>query len=498
MSVFSAARLAPALPEDEAVTSEQLLHRARAGTRLMTARGAAMRGISIGANLVLVALVTPRELGLFAVVRGTLLISHMLCDLGIPRALLRRAGSPTGVEYAALAGLHATIAVVIVAVCSFWPSVALGFGALDIRWRWWMMLTLGTALVLPFGTGARVRLQRSLAYERIAIADVTGVLVQNVGLLLFAFARAFSEGVFVAVAAAIVITNGLLYRWSPGPLPKLDVGPLRSLMRQSSGFMVSSWLSSARESGTPVLIGKLFGLQVAGTWAFAVRLGQLLDVTFDGFRNATIPASARLIHDRPALRRLVTATLAGTSALATPIAGVTFVTLPILAVIWPKWRAGIELAQVYLLCYAISGIVVASLEAAVVATRGAVVMLAEHGSALAAAWIGLLIVRSVGLHSLVWVVFLMSAAPALALLFLTDVTVRPEWNRQLTRLAVSLVTGLTLYVVCGHLRAPPVPTAAIASAGILVWLRPVTRLRQMQSVLGRMVRPGPRSRVVAT
>ncbi len=470
------------------VTSDQLLQRAHVGTRLMTVRGAIMRAISIGSNLMLIALLAPRELGLFAVARGVLLIFQMISDLGVPRALLRRPATPTAAEYGALAGIEGLAVAILLACGVIWPGLVLGFGAIDARWYGWMMLTLSTMVAFPFGTGARLRLQRSLAYEKIAICDVTNVLVLNVGLLLFALAGRFSVGVFVTLAVATLVTNVLTYFWAPGPMPIFRFGPIRSLARESSGYMVSSWLSSARDYGTPILLAKLFGLELAGVWAFAARISQLLNVAFEGFRNATIPAAVRLAHDRPSLKRLASSTLSGALIFAVPLAGIVFVSIPVLATIWPRWHAAIDLAQVYVLGYAVAGAGIASLEAVSTATRGAVAMLAEHASALVVAWIGFVIVWSMGSRSITWVTVPMNIAPLAALLLLTDADVRPTWNSEMTRVVLSLVTGLALYATCSAAGVPPLATAVVGCCGIVAWLRPGTRLRALSPDRGRVRR----------
>ena len=62
----------------------------------MTIRGAVMRSISIGANLLLLALVSPTELGLFAVARGTFTLLQYIAELGIGKAMVRRAQEAFG------------------------------------------------------------------------------------------------------------------------------------------------------------------------------------------------------------------------------------------------------------------------------------------------------------------------------------------------------------------------------------------------------------------
>jgi O-antigen/teichoic acid export membrane protein len=447
----------------------------------MTVRGALMRVVSIGSNLILIALVSPKELGLLAVVRGTLLILQYAAELGMSKALLRRPAEPTREEFAALAGLQALVTAVVLALGWVWPWLILGLGAIDRQWHGWMLAAVATMAVIPFGTGARVRLERALAYEKLAIVDVTNVLVQNVGFLIFALAGRFSLGVFVALAAATLAVNVMLYAWSPGPMPALDVGRLRALARQAGGFMAASWFTVAREYATPIVVAKLFGLPVAGLWAFAERFAQLLNVAFEGFRHATVPAAARLAHDPPSLRRLATNTLTGAASLAVPLVGLAFVSLPVLGIMWPRWEPAITLAQVYVLCYGIAGVAAASLEPVAVAVSGASAALAEQLSATLVAWVGFVLVRVTGVGTIAWVIPPMYVAPVVVLMVLTSREVRPVWDRKLWRLGLALATGLGLYAAGAATSAPAVATAAVASCGIVAWLRPALLLTAIVS-----------------
>ncbi len=148
-----------------------------------------------------------------------------MAELGIGKAMVRRAHNPTRGEYAALAGLQLLVGVIVVAIGAVWPAPILGFGAIDRQWHYAMLATVATMMSLAFGTGARARLERSLSYERLAIVDVFNVLVLNVGLVIFALFHQFSLGVFVLLGVSTVSANALLFRWAPGPRPSLDCAP---------------------------------------------------------------------------------------------------------------------------------------------------------------------------------------------------------------------------------------------------------------------------------
>ena len=465
------------------IDSDAILERARTGTRLMTIRGALMRAISIGSNLLLLLLVSPSELGLLAVARGTFALLQYLAELGIGKALLRRPEAPTQAEYAALSGLQLSAGVIVIAIGALWPAPILGFGAIDGRWHLAMLATVATMLSLAAGTGARVRLERALAYERLAMVDVFNVLLLNVGLLLFAFFHQFTLGVFVLLGFATVAANALLWKWAPGPVPSLDFRPLVGIARQSSGFLVASTCAIAREQGTPVLVGVLFGLPVAGLYSFAERVAQVLNITFDGFRNASVPAAARLAGDVRSLRALASRTLAGSSTLTAPLAMLAVAGLPLIAYVMPKWSGAILLTQWYVVAYAIYGVLAASMEPAAVATMGARAAITEQASALLVGWLAFVAVRYVGPAYMPVAVVLMYAAPVLALRAIMSADILPETTRAVAVTWGAFVVAVALYATLRLLAAPPLVAAMLPPLLMFVL---VPRLRGLPAeLLGR-------------
>jgi hypothetical protein len=428
------------------------------------------------------------ELGLYAVAFGMAGIVQFTSDLGVGKTLLRRERTPTAEEYAALAGLQLTVVGLVFIVGWAWPSLALGFGAIEPRWHGWMMLMIGATFTLPFGAPARIRLERALEYRRLAVVDVVNVVVQNVGLLAFAIAGRFTVGIFIVLGLMQVVVNGLLYHWSPGPRPTFRLSTLRPLANQSTGYMAAGWVTIAKERVTPVLVANLFGLGIAGLWTFAVRLAQLLNVTFEGFRQAAVPAAALLTSDRNSLRELAAQTLRGTVMLAAPLAAIVFVCLPVIGIVWRQWSPAVGLAQIAVLCFGVAGVAGAVLEPVAVAVRGAIVSIGEQLSTAAVAWTGFLALHATGSTNIASIVLPMNLAPILVLLLLTDRAVRPRWEARLNRSLLSLATGLAIYFVLGASGATPIVVAAVSVAGVLVWIRP----RQVFARLRRgLARPEP-------
>ncbi len=423
----------------------------------MTMRGAIMRTISVGSNLLLLALVSPAELGLLAVARGTFVLLQYLAELGMGKAMLRRPVATTAPEYAALAGLQLLVTAIVVTIGSMWPALVLGFGAIDGRWHLPMLGTVASMAFIAFGAGARVRLERSLSYERLATVDVLNVLLLNIGLVIAALLHQFSLGVFIVLGVSAMTNNLVLYRLSPGPAPSWNLKPLAGVARDASGFLLASTGAVLREQGTPVLIGVLFGLPIAGLYSFAERVAQVLNVAFDGFRNAAIPAASRLANDVRSLRALASRTLAVTASLTAPLAVLAVCGLPILAQLVPRWSEAVVLAQWYVVVYAVYGVVIAAMEPSALSFHGARAAMSQQFAALAAGWLGFAAVSVVGPSWLALGVGAMYAAPVVALWVVSSPEIRPQGSRELAQIGAGFTLGMLAY-------------AGLRVAGAPLWL----------------------------
>jgi O-antigen/teichoic acid export membrane protein len=469
----------PKLPE-----ADELVRSAHQNARMMTLRGVAIRVISFASGVLLLAFVTPLEYGFFAVVRGVVGTVEGSIDHSLGYSLLRQPQDPTREEYAALAGAQLSIVVLALLAAFIWPYPALGFGAIGAEWHSWILASFAAMIVTAWGSGARIRLERDLLYSRLAFLEISSISLHGIVLLTAAILDRFAYGVFVAQIAMSCYKNALLYRWSPGPSPILRPRPVLARLRQGTGFSAAHALHMIREFGAPVLIANLFGLNSAGLWAFAVRIGAYLQFAFESFGRVALPAATRLRGDASSLRRLAADSLTGAAMLTIPAAGILFVSLPALVLIWPEWRAAVPLAQVYVVFFGITGVVGASLLPVSVALRGWRIVFVEHLIQALAMFVALLALWQSGSSNLALIVVPLQAIAVATFILMTDRNVRPPLDPRLLRVALAFATGLSLYALCGLFGVSALVRAVVASAGIVAWIHPRTYLASIHSRAG--------------
>jgi hypothetical protein len=470
------------VPEDSP-SGHALVGLSAAGARLLTLRGLLIRGFGAAAGLGLLALVTPAQLGMLAVVRSAAATIEHCAELGLTWPLLRQRAEPTREQYAALAGAQLVLVLGVVALAWAWPNASTAFGSLDARWRPWMLATLMAAVVLPLGTGARIRLERQLNYRRLALLEVAAVLVHIAVVLGFTLAGRFGYGVFIAQILIVLALNLGFYLAAPGPLPALGGLLLLRGLRSSAGFSAAYLAQAAREQATPLVVAAVLGLPVAGVWAFSVRFAQFVQFAYEGYARVGLPAAARLAGNPAALRRFAAASLEGAAALALPVATILTVSLPLIASLWPRWTGAVDLAQVYVPCFTLAGVVAAALGPVALIRRGWTAVLAEHLVPLTVGWVGFAVLRALGRDALAAIVVATALSAIGVLIVVTGREVLPAWSRRLGRAVGASGGGFAVYFVARGLGCSALTTALLATGCVLAWARPLHSWAQPRPLL---------------
>ncbi|HEY0777748.1 MAG TPA: oligosaccharide flippase family protein [Gemmatirosa sp.] len=422
-----------------------LVQSIRRSTRVWFARGVATRVVSLLTNLLLVVLVTPRELGLLAAVRGFIGIVHFATDLGLEFALVRRRADPNPAEMAALSGVRMLCLALIAVGIAVVPHASTLFGTLSPALGGWLIALTAAFAITPTQLGSKVLLERDLQFAKLGTLEVTTVLLENVGLVVAAAVGHFDRGVFLVFIASFCYVTVFVQYLAPLRGLSLNVGSLRPLLRDTVGFSGAALFTVARTSLTPILLAKLFGLNVAGNWALADRVCSYLNLVFESFTRTAFAGAARLRHSTIHLRDLAAHALTHTAMWVIPASVLIFVLFPVLGSLFPKWAGAVQPGQVYVLALGAGGSVIASLSPVTQAMRGPALALVEQAAACLVLWAALAVSAAIGIVNVGLAYAIAIVAQALVLLRLCPPTVRPEMQGLLW---TSLVPGAVIVAAC--------------------------------------------------
>jgi O-antigen/teichoic acid export membrane protein len=447
-----------------------LLERSIRGANVLLVRGLLLRVISASTNFALIALVLPAELGIFAVVRGALATVQFTTELGFELAMIRRRDDPTPEMLAAVAGLRMLLLIAILVLAIVIPHASDLFGVLPKEWSGWLLVAIAAMLVTPIQTSCKVALERDLRFAELSLLEVKGVFIQNVALVAFAMGHHFVQGVFITQIALCFYYTIALYRLVPIRRISFNLRPVRALAGDSVGFSTSTLVTVARDSLTPILIARFFGLEVAGLWNFAWRIGQFLSLTFEGYLRAGVAASSRLAARMESLRELAESTLKGAAQIAFPIVALAYALLPLLARVLPQWSGAVVMAQLYVLTLGVAGVYTAALSPVALALRGPRAAMAEQMTATFVIWATLWMLKVAGVNQVAWAYVTGLIAAASVVFMLTrgiHVPIVKALSKPLGLLTFSL--AISFWGMSMHMSPWIVaPIAAIVPASVLV------------------------------
>src|SRR5665213_2068131 len=422
-----------------------LLAKAKRAVRIWFVRGALGRLVSISTNLLLLALVSPTQLGILAVVRGTIGIVYFLSDLGFESALVRRPAPPSEAEMGALTGFRIVAIALILGAGFAIPQASTLFGTLAPQWSPWVLALLAAFLVTPMQLGSKIRLERNLEFGKLGFVEVSAIILENVGLVVAALLHRFEQGVFLMFMISFLYTTVIVHILAPSRGISLQVRHLRGIYADTVGFSIASFFTIARASITPIIIARLFGLDIAGVWAFAERSCSLLNLTFDSYARTGFAAAARFAHRPSHLLDLATSALSGTMTWGYPGA---------------------------ILGLGIFGVFSASLAPVAVAQRGPMISIAEQGVGTGVVWLALILLAKAGLTNVGSAYAVGTVATAIILIVLSDSAISATILPIARRPALGVAYSLGIFTACRWFGAGHFATAIVTCCFACVWLAP--------------------------
>ncbi len=305
--------------------------------------GYALNGIG---TALLARLLSPSEFGLYAIITFTLSFLTSFGDAGLGASLIREAEEPAEKDFRAVFTVQQMLVFAVVVL--FWlasPRVALAYH-LPSHGAWLFRLAAVSLLVTSFQVIPQIRLERRLAFDKLALVEVGMALAFNVTAVVLAWrgwgAMSFALGMLARSAAGVMLAN-LVSPWPMGWA--WDWARVRRHLRFGLPYQGIGLVSLVKDSIAPVFVGLMLGTSQLGyiNWASTVAVYPV--VALAALQRIYLPAFSRMQEHREALGRLVEQTLRATHGVVAPLAVLTLVLIePITRIVFGgKWLVALPL-----------------------------------------------------------------------------------------------------------------------------------------------------------
>jgi O-antigen/teichoic acid export membrane protein len=421
-------------------TRDELKQRAAAGIFIVLTRGVAILLFGFGGTVVLARLLDPHDFGAVAIGMALVLFVGMVSEAGLGPGLIRRAKPPESEELAALFALQLTLTIGFALLVG---AAAAPFGEIG----WVTVIMMSSTPLIALQLPARIMLERSLSYRRLAAVEVSQVFAYYAWAIGFALAGFGVWALATATIARAATAAVIMARVSPFGLirPRLSWPLVRPLIGFGVRFQAADAMWLIRNQGLNLSLAAIAGVSTLGLWTLANRLMQLPFLLFESLFRVSFPTMSQLVAAKedtaPLIERAVGMAIVGSGIIITGLAGASPGLFP--GLFGEQWREASDIMPGACLGLAIGGSVAT-------ATQGYLYAIGDAGAVLRSVVLATIAVFAV---TLPLVPVLGVSAIGLGLLLAAVVEVTVLRRAVLRRTQVDVIRPLVVPVAVGVISA---------------------------------------------
>ncbi len=327
-------------------SADSVIHRTFLGAVALGARQLLAQGFNVVGAILLANLLTQAEFGVYAIVIFLLSFLVVFGDVGLGASLVRQPDEPGDDDYRSIfTAQQGLVFTLVAAAYVLAPTISAAYGA-GAEFTTIVRLVAISMVAASFQVIPSIRLERHLAFERLAVAEIAQAFVFNATAVGLAWAgwgavslgyAVLARGITGAVLINLVAPWQIGWKWNP------------ELVRRHLAFGLPyqgvTIVSLLRDSLTPVFIGILLGQAAVGQvhWSQMVATYPLIAMFM--MQRLYLPAFARMQAYPAELGRFVETVLFATNAVVAPLAILTLVYVePITTLVFgSKWIESLPL-----------------------------------------------------------------------------------------------------------------------------------------------------------
>ena len=307
--------------ENSDISHHQIARRAALGAFALGVRQVVVQLLNLAGSIVLARQLTPREYGYYGIIVFLMSFLSSFGDVGLGASLVRQPDEPDEQDYRSVFTFQQLLVIGIVVV--FWtvsPWV-IGHYRVPPSERFLFQVAALSLVITSFQSIPAIRLERKLAFDRLAIADVAQSVSFNVVAIVLALRGHGPWSFVIAMLVRSVVGSTIIQwvsRWRIGW--SFDWPRVKSHLAFGIPFQAIGFISLIKDSITPVLVGALAGAATVGyiSWAGTIAAYSVLALMV--FQRIYLPAFARLQTNLSALSHFVERVVWATNAICAPLA----------------------------------------------------------------------------------------------------------------------------------------------------------------------------------
>lgn len=331
------AAIAAAAPVPDDATASAFARKAARGALALGVRQVAVQGMNVLGGVFLARLLTPAEYGVYGIVVFLLAFLVIFGDVGLGASLVRQKEEPAREDYRAV--FTAQQLLVFAAVALAWALAPVIAAAYDRPPgdAWIFRLVAASVAFTSLQSIASIRLERHLAFDRLAVVEVCAAAAFNGVAVGLAWSGAGAMSVAWALLARSVTGAVLANVVSPWPVGwRWDPERVREHLRFGVPYQGAAFVSLLKDSITPLLVGLLLGAAGVGYVQWATLASGYPAIALMVFSRVYLPAFSRMAAEHPErLGGFVEGVLRATNALVAPLAALTLaLAVPITTIVF--------------------------------------------------------------------------------------------------------------------------------------------------------------------
>lgn len=329
----------------ETGTSGTVARKTVHGALFLGIRQILVQGARILGGIFLARLLSPSQFGIYAIVLYLQSFLTAFGDAGLGASLIRQHEEPEPADYRAVFTAQQLL---VLAICLvLWllaPLLATGYH-LHRHEAWLFRLVALSFLITSFAVIPLIRLERHLAFDRVAIIESVRAIAFNAFAVYLAWrglgSYAFVYALILSATMGTLLANWIS-RWRIGW--RWDWPRIRSHLAFGLPYQGVQVASLLKDSIAPIFIGIFLRTADVGyvTWAMMIAAYPVLILMV--LQRLYMPAFARLQHQRPQLVKLTENVIWGTNAITAPLATLTLAMItPITIIVYgAKWLTALH------------------------------------------------------------------------------------------------------------------------------------------------------------